>query len=253
MRTRLLAFLVIAAVACAGAFLWTQRFRTPEGLSRRAIEIGDRSVVMLVMRLPAGPWEYAFAADPSNPKTVRQWREELGAEIAFNGSYFTEDGTPSGYWKTGKGTSAVPWPSLEEQRDSHGYTFALSVANDGLHLRYLPSDPISEPVDETFLSFPTLLADGVAMVEEDSGLRARRTAVAEDADGADYLVVTEEGSLTLYELARWLDEQPEGFVVAGNLDGGPSTGVSITNNGRNIEVPSVEVPNAIVISSARFP
>lgn len=242
----LLVFVVVlAAAACAAVWrLWP---RAPEGLSRRTAEFGDRSVTFLVYRLPTFGAEYSLVGDPSNPRGVRQWREDLGAAVVFNGSYFNADNTPSGYWKTGKGTSAVPWPSREAQADPHGYTFSLTALMGGLGMRYLPNDPGDERVDETLLSFPTLLADGRPMVEADSGLRARRTAVAEDADGVDYAIVTEAGTLTLYELSRWLAEQPENFVVAGNLDGGPSTGISIENGGDDIDVLSAAVPNVVAI------
>ncbi|MEK7105524.1 MAG: phosphodiester glycosidase family protein, partial [Patescibacteria group bacterium] len=68
----------------------------------------------------------------------------------------------------------------------------------------------------------------------------------EDAAGHDYLIVTKKGSLSLYELAKWLDEQPENFVIAGNLDGGPSTGLSLENEKHDLEIPSGAVPSVIV-------
>lgn len=244
-RVHLVLAIFLTLIAAAW-FLWP---RLPDGLSRRTGSFGDRGVTFLVYRLPTGGVEYALVGDPSNPRSVRQWREDLGADVVFNGSYFNADNTPSGYWKTGKGVSAVPWPSAGERADAYGYTFALTFANDGLHMRYLPADPVEEPVDEMFLSFPTLVADGAALVKIDSGQRARRTAVAEDANGVDYLIVTKEGTVSLYELARWLDAQPEGFVVAGNLDGGPSTGVSIENERQDVEVLSADVPNVIAIYS----
>lgn len=244
-------FVLVALFASASVVAWRLWPRLPDGLSRRTVAFDDRDATLLVYRLPTFGAQYAFVGDPSNPRSVRQWREDLGADVVFNGSYFNADNTPSGYWKTGKGTSTVLWPSLEAQADPYGYTFALSVANDGLRSRYLPSDPVEEPVDEMFLSFPTLVADGRAMVEKESGLLARRTVVAEDADGTDYLIVTEEGTISLYQLARWLDEQPEGFVTAGNLDGGPSTGVSMENGSRDIDVPSAVVPNVIAVFGPR--
>lgn len=239
--------LVFAVAASAAAWAWWPRL--PEGLSRRDLVIGDREVTMLVMRLPRDGEAYRLVADPERPKSVRAWREKLGALIVFNGSYFNEDGSPSGYWNNGEGTSAVPWPAVDVQTDPYGYTFALTVRADGLEMRYLPDGPIAEPEAATFLSFPTLVAGGEPIVASDSGLLARRTAVAEDADGNDYAVVTEKGTLTLYELSRWLAEQPENFVVAGNLDGGPSAGISVENERQDVEVLSVAVPNVIAIYS----
>ncbi|NBS41933.1 hypothetical protein EBS80_04745, partial [bacterium] len=147
----------------------------------------------------------------------------------------------------GKGTSAVPWPSREAQADPHAYTFSLTALMGGLGMRYLPDDPGDERVDEMLLSFPTLIADGKPLVESDSGQRARRTAVAEDADMVDYVIVTEKGTLTLYELSHWLAQQPEKFVIAGNLDGGPSTGISIENGDDAVDVLSAVVPNVVAV------
>ena len=227
--------------------VWRVLPRAPEGLSRRTIELGDRSVTLLVYRLPTFGAEYSLVGDPSNPRSVRQWREDLGADVVFNGAYFNADNTPSGYWKTGKGTSAVPWPSREAQADPHAYTFSLTALMGGLGMRYLPDDPGDERVDEMLLSFPTLIADGKPLVESDSGQRARRTAVAEDADMVDYVIVTEKGTLTLYELSHWLAQQPEKFVIAGNLDGGPSTGISIENGDDAVDVLSAVVPNVVAV------
>jgi len=224
--------------------------RHPKWTAYRSTQFGDRRVSFLIVRLPFSLREYALEADIEHPKTVREWREELGAEIVFNGSYFNEDGAPSGYWKLGKGESVVPWPTLEEQADPHGYSFSLSLGGGGLHLRYLPSAPTEEPINEMFLSFPTLIADRKPLVEEDSGQLARRTAVAEDSSGQDYVIVTEEGTLSLYEFSRWLSEQPEQFVIAGNLDGGPSTGISIENGRNDIDVRSSQVPNVVAVWDA---
>lgn len=246
MRARLI-IVFIVVVALAGLLLWSTRTRVPDGLARRTSVLGGREVGFIVMRLPTSLREYSFVADPENPRTVRQWRQDLGAEIVFNGSYFKEGGFPSGYWKTGKGESAVPWPSPEERADPHGYTFSLSAFVNGLRMDYLPANPVDETIDETFLSFPTLVAEGAPMVEADSGQLARRTVVAMSERGDAYLIVTEKGTLSLYQLSQWLVAQPERFVIAGNLDGGPSTGASIENGDHDVEVLSAPVPNVVAV------
>jgi hypothetical protein len=190
-------------------------------------------------------------ADVNDPKSVRTWREETGASLVVNGSYFLEDNQASGYWQAGEIESRIDWPTLEEHKDPVGYTFAVSTVDEELLLRYLPTEPIDEPTPDTFLSFPTLIADGQPLVSRDSGMLARRTVVASQdsmvGPGHDYVIVTEEGQLSLYELAHWLAEQPEQFNIAGNLDGGPSTGISYENGFHDIEVRSAEVPNVIAI------
>lgn len=235
------------AIIGVGCFvIWAVSPRLPEYVERRQAVIDDRNVQMLIVELPTSSWHWSAVSDPSHPKTVQEWREELGADIVFNAAYFNEDFTPSGYFYEGKGTSTVPWPTAEQQADPHSYTFSVATDASGFHLAYLPTAPREEPTANTFLSFPTLVADGTPMVEENSYLYAARTVLAEDAEGRDFLIVTEKGSVTLYEIAQWLAAQPEQFVIAGNLDGGPSTGVSIEHGRWDVEEKSASVPSVIV-------
>lgn len=203
-------------------------------------------MTFLVVQLPNDGWRWEIAQDPTAPKTVAAWRTALGADVVANAAYFLADNTPAGFLSDEGVHSGMPWPSLEEQADTHGYTFMVTVSDDELALRYLPNDPQSAPPADAFLSFPTLVANGAPLVAESSGLFASRTMLAEDAEGNDYLIITEEETVTLYDAAQWLATQPEHFMTAGNLDGGPSTGVSIENGWWDIEDPSAPVPSVIV-------
>ncbi len=212
----------------------------------RQAQFADRKVVFALLDLSVEDWRFELRHDPAHPKSVEVWRQELGADVVWNAAYFKEDLNPAGFFKVTGGQSVVPWPTFEQQKDEHDYTFMITIHPNDLELRYLPPNPQSEPHDATLLSFPTLLVNGAANVKEDSELHAERTVVAEDAAGHDYLIVTKKGSLSLYELAKWLDEQPENFVIAGNLDGGPSTGLSLENEKHDLEIPSGAVPSVIV-------
>lgn len=185
--------------------------------------------------------------DPTAPKNVAAWRTALSADVIINAAYFLNDNTPAGFLSDNDATTGMPWPSMEAQADTHGYTFLVSANGaDGLALRYLPTDRQPSPTPESLLSFPTLLANGVPLVEKDSGLYASRTILAEDANGNDYAIITEKETVTLYGVAQWLAAQPEHFVTAGNLDGGPSTGVSMENGLWDVEDASAAVPSVIV-------
>ncbi len=239
------AILIVAgSTMVVGWWFFADHF--PEGVTRRVQILHDREISFLIIPVPEAA-TVELVADIENPRSVQKWREETGAELVLNGSYFTETNEPSGYWKQVEETSVIEWPTAEEQTDKVGYTFLLNVESGKLDLHYLPEDPQEEPKGDAFLSFPTLLADGKLMVERDSGLLARRTVVASTGDRI-YFIVTEKGELSLYELAVWLDEQPENFTIAGNLDGGPSTGASMENGYHNIEVRSAEVPNVVVVN-----
>lgn len=237
--------LLIAGSALGAYIVWP---RLPENIEKRHAVFNDRKVEFLVINLQTqDPTTWGLANDPENPKTVAQWREELGADTVFNAAYFDADNNPTGYFRIDKGESAIPWPTIEEQKKPASYSLAVQVGYwSPLDLTYLPADPHPEPImSEGFLSFPTLIADAKPMVEKDSGLYTARTIVAEDETGAPYLIITEKGSLTLYEAAQWLAQQPEHFKIAGNLDGGPSTGLSMENGMWDIDISSARVPSVI--------
>lgn len=198
------------------------------------------------MPLPQTGWRWEIHNDPTTPKTVAAWRSALNADVVMNAAYFLEDYSPAGFLSADGVRSGMPWPNLEDQTDTHGYTFMVSVNNaDELALRYLPDSPQATPAADSLLSFPTLLAGGTPLVEKDSGLYASRTILAEDANGNDVVIITEKETVTLYDMAQWLAAQPEHFVTAGNLDGGPSTGVSIENGIWDLEDVSAAVPSVI--------
>lgn len=238
MRKSVWGFCVAIVVLVVAWLAWP---RMPEYVTWRTASMNGRRVEFMVVELPRSLWEWDVVEDVDNPKTVKEWREALGADIVFNAAYFNEDYTASGFMKEGKGPSRVPWPTREEQADPYGYTFLVH----NLHSTYLPRDPQEEPVGDAFLSFPTLVVDGQPIVAEDSQKYAARTMLAEDVNGNSYMVITTEGSVSLYEAAQWLAAQPEQFTLAGNLDGGPSTGVSIENKNRDIEDASAPVPSVI--------
>ncbi len=244
------AILIVAgSTMVVGWWFFSDHF--PEGVTRRVQILHDREISFLIIPVPETVL-IELVADMANPHSVQTWREQTGADIVINGSYFMETNEPSGYWKRTGEASVITWPTAEEQADKVGYTFLLDVASGKLGLHYLPDEPQEEPKGDAFLSFPTLLVDGKSMVERDSGLLARRTVVASTEDKT-YLIVTEKGELSLYELAAWLDEQPENFLIAGNLDGGPSTGISMENGYHDIEVRSAEVPNVLVVDTKHRP
>lgn len=239
------------AIALAVWLLWP---RLPAWVERRDAAIGESSVTFLVIALPEDGWRWDIVNDPAHPKTVAEWRAELDADVVFNAAYFGSDFTPTGYLRdtaaVGGAESAVAWPTTAEQADRFGYTFLVQPQAGGIQLGYLPDAPQNETTGDALLSFPTLLANGQPLIAENSGLYAARTVLAKDVHDVTYLIITERGNVTLYHLAQWLAQQPEQFVLAGNLDGGPSTGVSLENGRWDVEEPSASVPSVIVGYSA---
>jgi hypothetical protein len=93
---------------------------------------------------------------------------------------------------------------------------------------------------------PRLLVGGVAFRFKPAV--ARRTAVC--AEGSR-LVVVVSSAATLEDLARWLAtptaEGGPGCASALNLDGGPSTQLSVRLPGLTLQVGGADVPNALVL------
>lgn len=238
--------LALAFLAVVVGAVYLLREQLPKGMSVRTLDIADRHVVLDVINLSAKGFEMRLENNPALPMSVKEWRAKTGADIVFNGSYFDEKNQPTGFYSVNGSSSVTEWPKAEDQLATASYSFLVEVKAGELSLAYLPDAPRAEAPMTGLLSFPTLIANGQSLVKSDTGLRAARTMLAQDASGDVYLITIEKGSLSLYEAASWLLSQPEGFVLAGNLDGGPSTGVSYTDGKRIFDEPSAPVPNVIV-------
>jgi hypothetical protein len=225
-------------------------YTLPANVERRTAIIDGETVSFLVLHVPTSMrWE--FANDPTAPRSVHEWREDFGAELVVNGAYFTETNQPAGYYAIdGVQSGNATCPSFHDGERSIGYTFGVVLEHDRLDMVYLPDVPetFSFCTRETtgFASFPTIILNDVSMIETDSALRASRTVLAETVEGDQEIIVTESGEVTLYALAAWLLEQPETYELVGNLDGGPSTGISMKGERWDVEVPSAAVPNVII-------
>ncbi len=236
--------LLFLSVVCGSILLVGEQL--PRGLTRRTLNIDDRHIVLDVMNLTAQNLSMSLLNEPSNARNVKEWRASTNADLVINGTYFDEKNTPTGFYSLNGSASATPWPRAEDQLATASYSFLVEVVDGKLKLSYLPDNPRTEPSVNGFLSFPTLIADGKSLVTADTGLRAQRTMLAQDASGGVYLITIEKGSVSLFEAATWLLAQPEGFVLAGNLDGGPSTGISYTDGKRVFDEFSAPIPNVII-------
>lgn len=217
----------------------------PTFMERRIATFDGHEVSFLVSKFSAES-QWLLANDPSSPKSVHEWRTHLGARFVMNGSYFTDTNQPAGFYSINGSSSAVAWPNLAI--DDNGYTFAVNIQDGKMNMYFVPASSMLGPYSgSTLLSFPTLVLNDTPMVAEDSGLHARRTVLAQEDDGTIDVIVSESGEESLYQMAQWLAQQPEHFRIAGNLDGGPSAGISTASTPWDIEVQSAAVPNVLVI------
>ena len=221
-------------------------YALPANVERRTAVIDGDRVSFLVVHVPTS-MTWRLKNDPSSPKTVHEWRNELGASLVINGSYFTEANEPSGYYAiNGVQSGNATCPTA----DPNGYTFGIYLDQGKLMTTYIPEIPETFSFCSSsvtgFASFPTIVMNDQSMIAEDSGLKARRTMLATVQGGDQQIIITESGEVTLYDVAQWLIDQPETYELVGNLDGGPSTGISISNGTKaEVNVPSAVVPNVI--------
>lgn len=244
MKRTILAFLFIGSII-AGAYLFFYK-PLPDHMERRKTTYNDRHVTFTLLNLSEAGLSFSLANAPEDVQSVSFWRKETGADFTVNGAYFNDAYEPTGFYARPGEESIVPWPSLEAQKEAASYSFLVEVKNGGLGLSYLPESPKETAPTEGFLSFPTLIAGGEMLVTNDTGLQAERSVLAEAENGDTYLIIVEKGSVSLFEAASWLMEQPEHFVIAGNLDGGPSTGLSYTDGKRIFDELSAPIPNVIL-------
>ncbi len=223
-----------------------QPAKLPANFERRTMPFADGRVVdFIVVRLPNDRWAWSMQNNPQSPKKVGAWRQELKSNMVINGSYFTEINQPSGFYKIGSKNKRVRLPDPKQDK---GYTGLVGVINGKLELGYLLYLRLESRVIEyysAFLSFPTLLADGKNMVDTNSGKLSSRTVIAQDKDGNVFVILTERGSVSLFELAQWLKNQPEKFQTAINMDGGPSSGISFSAENETYDLSSSVVPNVL--------
>jgi exopolysaccharide biosynthesis protein len=196
---------------------------------------------------------YVFRADPRivrmtvldarrgdrSVARVAALRQESQAYLVVNGGFFDENAQPLGLVVgDGKQTSAL--------RKVDQGVFVISMGKPMiLHSR----DPLPDPLDTALQSGPRLVVDGRALQLKPQ--ISRRSSICLPGDGT-VLVVVMPRPVSLPDLARNLVRQAVdgglGCWSALNLDGGPSTQLSVATPGFNLEVDGGwGVPNGLAV------
>lgn len=157
----------------------------------------------------------------SIPKFVSDWAT-ASSTVVINAGYFDEDNSPSGYLvaegqRYGK-------RMFDQERSG-----LIVIAGGKLSIRDLKSKPVEEGEKFEFAlqSYPFLIKNGAGAIAQDSGLKARRTAVGMDRSGNVYVLFVQSSSFSLYEFMNVLLQTKISFQDVLNLDGGPSSGIVI--------------------------
>jgi Phosphodiester glycosidase len=196
---------------------------------------------------------YVFRADPRilrmtvldarradrSVARVAVLRQESQAYLVVNGGFFDENAQPLGL-VVGDGKQTSPLRKVDQG------VFLISMGKPMiLHSR----DPLPEPLDTAVQSGPRLVVDGRALQLKPQ--ISRRSSICLPGDGT-VLVVVIPRPVSLSDLARSLVRQATdgglGCWSALNLDGGPSTQLSVATPGFNLEVDGGwGVPNGLAV------
>lgn len=194
-----------------------------------------------LFRIDPTLYNFAVAYRPGEPQSLAQWQQETGALLVVNGGFFTEDN---------QATGLIVVDGQPHGRSYGDFAGMFAVTAAGPELRWLGTRPYSpdEPLLYGLQAFPMLIksAGEAAYTQEDSD-QARRTVIAQDADGRLLFIVAAWGYFTLPDLSHWLANSDLNLQIALNLDGGTSTGYWLAQP--ETAVPSfVRLPAVITVS-----
>lgn len=202
------------------------------------------NVDAVVLRVEPEEAEIRVHYAPGGAAWVSEWHSRLSeAHIVINGGFFYPDRTTLGL--------------LITDGKPHGVSFLdhggmLTVGQGDVAIRSLAAKPYvaGEAIEQAIQGRPLLVEpDGSAAAFALSNEPSRRTAVGMDAAGRLIIVVVDYGALSLYELRDWmvLSPDPE-FAIAFNLDGGGSTGLSISSGEYTLLLDSFStVPSVLAV------
>jgi exopolysaccharide biosynthesis protein len=192
--------------------------------------------------------KFSIANQPKNPQRVSAWALECENCLVMNAAYFDRDFEAlGGIFVEGKSMGK----KFFDENLSAMAIFDQKAAIRDLSMKAFLRDEsgeISEDFSFAVQSYPLLLRNGVAAISKDSGLLARRSAVATDKNGDFYLIFANQSHLSLYELAQILAQSELNFMWALNFDGGPSSGLIANFDGQILGFDSYEVvPSVLVV------
>ena len=217
------------------------------GLEMRQVRVETDEVAerLTIIRLDPAVVYFRVHYDPTTPRPVSGWAEQLQSLLVVNGGYFTPENETVGLLVSEGRVWGTPYGE---------FAGMLAVTPGGqVSVRWLrdrPYDP-GERLKEALQSFPVLVKpDGVMgfPADADDGRPARRSVVAQDRQARILIIVAPRGTLSLHELAGFLVGSDLDLDVALNLDGGFSTGLWLGAEGATVEIDSlVPVPSVVSV------
>jgi Phosphodiester glycosidase len=170
---------------------------------------------------------------------ARVLREESNAYIVVNGGFFDEKARPLGL-VVGDGRETSPLRKVDQ---------GLFLISSGKPVIQHARDPLPSPIEAALQSGPRLIVNGRALRLKPQA--SRRTSVCLPGDGTVMIVVF-PAPISLSNLAQNLVRPAAdgglGCWSALNLDGGPSTQLSVATAALNLEIEGGwGVPNGLAV------
>lgn len=198
------------------------------------------STRLIIYRLDPTRYKFRFA-HAGAPRLLKEWRRNESATLVVNGVYFHEDYTPSG--------SLIVNGESVGTRSFDADKSGLLVFDQGVELVDTKNNSrATSTLQNAAQTYPFLIKNGKEAVQQESNLSARRTFIGRDTQGNIYLGIVPESAITLYQLSRLLQTIGITWDSVLNLDGGPSTGLSVKfDQGEETFESFTGVPNVIVV------
>jgi hypothetical protein len=201
------------------------------GLELRQVSIQEAPTLLVRADLDLIALELLY--DTNDPQTVADWQKSTGAFMVVNAGFFEPDYTTSGIMVI---QDEIYGRSYTQRRNADNLRSGMFVLEgEQASIYQLDGAPmsISDDIHMGLESFPLLFLDSTPIDFRLPERTARRTSIALDEQGRMVFIVLYDGRITLYDLRDELLALSEdlGLVSALNLDGGLSTGVSVSAGG----------------------
>ncbi len=218
------------------------------GLERRIIDSYDQknNLTESLYILRVNPNDYQLdVAYHEYAQTLEDWQTETNALAVINGGYFRKEDElyfPNGLTIT----------NGEKFGESYGsFAGMLAINENFIKLRWLQEEPYkpNENLTAALQSFPVLVKPGGELgftAENEDNIKARRTMIGQDTQGRIIFLVTSKASYTLHQLSLYLTKSDLNLDVAFNLDGGPSSGILLSNPQETVPAQSL-LPFVILV------
>jgi hypothetical protein len=218
-----------------------------QGIERRDYDapLGDgQEARVILLRFDPALVTFKVHYRPGDPLTISGWRDALPqATVIVNSSFFDE---------TDRALGLVISDEQVYGQSFVGFGGMFQVdTNGGARVRSLVGEPYQGGLLlQAAQGFPMLIEAGGVLAPQGDGFdqRSYRTMLAQDVWGRILIAVIPYNRVSLAAMQNWLINSDLNIDMAFGLDGGRSTGLSVSIPGHNETYPSLDqVPSVIAV------